>query len=583
MNKGSLLNGGLCYLLLFAIYGCDTTLPPTSKPSAAESKPRSQPRLILQVTVDQLRGDLPAMVLERTGEGGLRRLFEQGVWYSNAHHPHANTETIVGHVTLATGAYPSRHGMVGNVWFDAEDDRLRYNIEDADYAATGGLGARDMDSEVDPTQVAKTEGRSPKTIITTTFSDELRLFYGDQAKVFAVSGKDRGAVSMAGHIGKAFWYSTNNGDFASSTYYYDSFPKWVNDWNAQKKADNYYGTFWELSNSINTYRYGEQDDRPYENPADLGFGRVFPHPYGERGNKYYYTLLMASPVVDELTVDFAKELIRSEGLGLDDIPDYLGISLSSTDYVGHTFGPASLETEDNLLRLDRTLADLFVSVDKAVGLENTLIVVSADHGAPEAPEYAKEKGLNAGRINLDTLDYSALDRELKKRFGIGQEVIKMTFHPYVYLDHALIETKGLDLATVSRAVAKALIEFDGIGYAIPSVDLVAGHIPDSSPVARQVLRNFNPKRSGDVYIVYEPHWIPTSTGDVAIVNHGSPWRYDTFVPIVFAGNGLSAQRVSRPIETVDIAATLADYLGIKPPSGSVGVPLDEVLPLVSPQ
>jgi Type I phosphodiesterase / nucleotide pyrophosphatase len=535
------------------------------------------PRLILQITIDQLRGDMPALVMDRLDPGGFRYLAEKGTWYANAHHPHANTETIVGHVTLATGAYPSRHGMVGNVWFDVENDRLRYNIEDDDYDATGGVGARDMDSEVDRSQVAKTEGRSPRMILTSTFSDELALFYGDDAKIFAVSGKDRGAVSMAGHVGKAFWYTTKDGGFASSTYYYELFPKWVEDWNAQKKADAYYGKYWVLSGDPATYRYGTQDDRPYENPADLGFGRVFPHPYGDKDNKYYYTLLMASPVADELTVDFAKTLIRSEGLGQDDIPDYLAVSLSSTDYVGHTFGPASLESEENLLRLDRTLADLFAFVDEAVGLENTLIVLSADHGTPEAAEYMAAKGFNAGRINLDTLDYSELDRELKRRFGIGKEVIKMTFHPYVYLDHSLLEKKGLDLAEVSGLVAQELIEFDGIGYAIPSTDLAAGRVPDA-PIARQVLRNFSPKRSGDIYIIYEPHWIPTAAGDVALVNHGSPWRYDTFVPIVFAGNGLPTQRVSRPVETVDIAATLAVYLGIKPPSGSVGVPLVEVMP-----
>ena len=277
--------------------------------------------------------------------------------------------------------------MVGNVWFDAEKDRLVYNIEDPDYEATGGLGARDMDSEVDASQVSKTEGRSPKTIITTTFSDELSLFYGPESKIFSVSGKDRGAVAMAGHMGKAFWYSTNNGQFASSTYYYKDFPAWVNSWNKQGKADSYYGKHWELSHPVSFYKNGYQDNRPYENPHDLGYGKVFPHPFGNKDNKYYYTLLMSSPIVDELSVYFAKALVTNEKLGQDNVPDYLAISLSSTDYVGHLFGPASLETEENLLRLDRTLADLFKFIDKTVGLESTLIVLSADHGAPETSEY----------------------------------------------------------------------------------------------------------------------------------------------------------------------------------------------------
>jgi arylsulfatase A-like enzyme len=257
-------------------------------------------------------------------------------------------------------------------------------------------------------------------------------------------------------------------------------------------------------------------------------------------------------------------------------PTDLSISLSSTDYVGHTFGPASLESEENLLRLDKTLADLFAFVDKTVGLKHTLIVLSADHGTPEAAEYLSAKGFNAGRVNVDTLDYSVLEVKLKQQFGIGKEVIKKVYPPYVYLDHALIEKNKLELADVSRLIAQELIEVEGIGYAISSADLVAGRVPDA-PISRQVLHNFSPKRSGDIYIIYEPQWGATGNGDVALVNHGSPWRYDTFVPIVFAGNKISAQRINLLVETTDIAPTLSDLLGLKPPSGSIGVPLHEVL------
>jgi len=554
----------ICILFAFLVF------------ASANAEQQTRPKLVLQIVVDQLRGDMPELVLDRCEPGGLRYLAEKGVWYKNGHHPHANTETIVGHVTLSTGAYPSRHGMIGNVWFDSEKDRLVYNIEDPDYLATGGLGARDMDSEVDHTQVAQSEGRSPRTIITTTFSDELSIFYGSEAKIYAVSGKDRGAVAMAGHSGKAFWYSTKNGQFASSTYYYKEFPAWVGKWNEQKKADAYSDKQWELSRLKLTYRNGLQDDRPYENPHDLGYGRVFPHPFGGKDGKYYYTLLMASPVVDELTVDFAKALIEGEHLGQDDVPDYLALSLSCTDYIGHLFGPASLESEENLFRLDRTLADLFDFLEKTVGLESTLIVLSADHGTPEAPEYAKEKGLHAGRVNLDALDLSKLDAKLKKQFGIGKEVIKMTFHPYVYLNRELIEKKNLKLDDVSRVVADELIEKDGIALAIPSSDLAAGRVPDASPIARQVLRNFNPKRSGDIYIVYEPNWCASYSGDVAVVNHGSPWVYDTYVPIMFSGWHMPSKTLYRNVETVDIAPTLSLLLGTKLPSGSVGKPLKEV-------
>jgi len=544
--------------------------------SEANAKQLEKPKLVLEIVVDQLRGDMPDMVYDRLGSKGFRYLTKKGTWYKNAHHPHANTETIVGHVTLATGTYPSVHGMVGNVWFDNELDRLVYNIEDPDYEATGGMSGRDSDIEVDMSQVAKTEGRSPKTIITSTFSDELSISYGSQAKIFAVSGKDRSAVAMAGHFGKAFWYSTKNGQISSSTYYYDVFPDWVHRWNQQKKADNYYGKSWQLIHPIESYNKGAQDNRPFENPPDLGYGKVFPHPFGDKDNKYFYTMLMTSPVVDELTVDFAKELIKSENIGQDDVPDYLSISLSSTDYVGHLFGPASLESEDNLLRLDQTLADLLSFIDQTIGLKSTLIVLSADHGSPEAPEYLADKGMPVSRLNLDELDLSSLDAQLKKRFGFGKEVIKKIYHPYVYLDRELIKKENKTLDVVSSLIAEEMSKIDGISTAIATTDIVSGHLPSSSPLIQQIERNYNPKRSGDIHLVYEPHWGITAKGDYALVNHGSPWGYDTYVPIIFSGWRIPSAQVYRKVETVDIASTLALLLGTKLPSGSVGKPLKEV-------
>ncbi|MBD0404759.1 alkaline phosphatase family protein [Flammeovirga sp. EKP202] len=535
---------------------------------------QTKPKLVLQITVDQLRGDMPFSIQDRWTEGGFKYLLDSGVWYANAHHPHANTETIVGHITLSTGAYPSSHGMISNAWFDYEEDRLVYNIEDNAYDATGGKSSRDQASEVDHSQVSKSEGRSPHNILTTTFSDEMASAYGPQSKIFAVSGKDRGAVSMAGHNGKAFWYSTKDGAFTSSTFYYDEFPKWVSKWNGNKKADQYKNDFWKLMNDIKTYRFGEEDDRPFENPEDIGYGKVFPHPYGD--SKYYYTLLMASPVVDELTVDFAKQLIVEENIGQDDVTDYLSISLSSTDYIGHLFGPNSLESEDNLIRLDQNLANLFQFIDQKVGLENTLIVLSSDHGAPESAQSLKAKGFPVDVLDISQLDLTEIDLKLKKQFGIGKEVIKLNYVPYVYLDRKLIKEKGLDLGEVSKVIAEELTRIDGIAYAYTSTDVAMGNLADT-PITRRVLNNYHPKRSGDIYIINEPNWSFTVNGDIALVNHGSPWSYDTSVPVVFVGNHLEKKMVYSEISTIDIAITLSKYLKILEPSGAEGQPLEEVL------
>jgi len=536
-----------------------------------------KPKLILQITVDQLRGDMPSRYYDRFGEGGFRYLMENGTVFQDAQHSHANTETIVGHVTLATGAVPAAHGMIGNVWLDRSSGELAYNVEDARYPILSEGAGVDKSTEIDPTQrTARSDGRSPSNIMVSTFSDELTLSLGGNAKVFGVSVKDRGAISMAGHTGKAFWFSKKLGEFITSSFYYDDYPEWVSTWNAQKLANRYAGTSWDLLNDQSTYMFGDADDRPYET-ALPGFGRVFPHPFGEADSKFFTTLLTISPAGDDLTLDFAKALIQNEDIGDDATTDYLAVSFSSTDYVGHVFGPSSLEGEDNILRLDRTLAELFRFVDEEVGLDETLIVLSSDHGGPEAPGYLSELGFEADYIDPDSFDRDGAIAALKARFGIGEKLIDTYFHPYLYLNREEIRRQGLDQLEVEQAVADEVSKFDGVTLALPSSALASGKVPET-PITRLILNNYNPRRSGDIYLVFDPNrFINDFDGLTVATTHGSPWRYDTYVPIIFAGKGVSAKQVGRPVETVDIAPTLSIMVGAKLPSGSVGSPLLEVL------
>jgi predicted AlkP superfamily pyrophosphatase or phosphodiesterase len=542
-----------------------------------QAQDTNPPRLILQITVDQLRGDFPSRYAERFGEGGFRYLMEEGTVYLDAQHRHANTETIVGHTTLATGADPAAHGMVANVWLDQASGVLTYNVEDARYPILTEDAGVDQATEIDPTQrTARSDGRSPSAIQVSTFSDEMRLFYGPDSKIFGVSVKDRGAISMAGHAGKAFWFSKQSGEFITSRFYYDRYPDWVSEWNAQRLADTYAGESWDLINDESTYRFADADDRPYETSLP-GFGRTFPHAFGDTSDRFYTTLLTISPAGDELTLNFAKTLIENEQIGADQVPDYLSVSFSATDYVGHVFGPSSLEAEDNILQLDRKLADLFAFVDEHVGLENTLIVLSSDHGVSDAPGYLNELGFESDYIDPGSFDRAAAIESLKSQFGIGEELITTYFHPYLYLNRELIEANGLDQAEVEIAVAQAVTHFDGIALAVSSTALREGSVPDI-PVVQSVLRNFSPNRSGDVYIVFEPNrFINDFDGLTVASTHGSPWRYDTFVPLMFAGADIPAQRVARQVQTVDVAPTLSLYFGAKPPSGSIGIPLTEIL------
>ena len=535
------------------------------------------PKLVLQITVDQLRGDLPTRYYERLGDGGFRYLWEQGVVYRNAHHAHANTETIVGHATLATGAHPSIHGMVGNLWFDRETGFTTYNVEDAAHPLLTEGADVDEDTEIDPTQrAARSEGRSPASILVTTFSDELRSSTDGAAKVVGVSVKDRGAISMAGHSGTAYWFSKSSGEFVTSSYYLDEYPGWVVEFNAAKPAQGFANTSWSLLHDQDSYLFGDSDDREWETDV-AGFGRVFPHAFGDGTSPYFTTWLTLSPAGDRLVLDFAKEALVNEQLGADEVTDYLSVSFSSTDYVGHVFGPSSLEAEDNILQLDRTLAELFAHVDEHVGLDNTLIVLSADHGGPDTPGYLNSLGIPAGYVDPESWDREAAIGRIKEQFRIKGDLIGSYSHPYLYFSTDVKNNRKIDQEALEAAVVGELMKFPSVSLAVSSAALRKGDLPDTD-MMRSVKRNFHPKRSGDVFIVFEPNWfINDFEGLIVASTHGSPWNYDTYVPIVFAGAGLQPAIVDRRVLTVDIAATLAAYLGIKPPSGSVGEPLEEVV------
>ena len=531
----------------------------------------AQPRLVLQITIDGLRGDLLDRYAANLGEDGFNYLLTQGAVYTNAHYLHANTETIVGHATLATGATPAVHGMVGNVWYQADTGELGYNIEDPDAPLIPTREQAAAGAQVDPAQQrARSSGRSPKGLLAPTFSDTLKVTNGGNAKVFGIAGKDRSAVAMAGKTGIAYWYSTDTGDFQSSAYYMGEYPQWVQTWNERRMAETLDGQQWTLLLDQSRYLFAENDDRPYE--VDLkGYGRTFPHAFGAANHPLFFTRVAVSPEGDRLLLDFGKKLIQAEGIGQDEVTDYLSISFSGVDAVNHFFGPSSLENEDTVLQLDQTLADLFHFIDKKIGLDHTLIVLSADHGMAEMPEYAKELGYDAGRIYSDEVLSHA--RELSTDLYDSQDLVKDFFRPYLYLDRAAISEKGLDHSAVTEAIANGLAEMPGIGGAMPSHNLEK---QNSSPQTGAILHNYHRQRSGDIYVFQQPYWFLFDRGAIGAM-HGSPWAYDTHVKIIFSGPGIKAAKIHRIVHPVDVAPTLSALVGLSPPAAAQGKVLVEVM------
>jgi predicted AlkP superfamily pyrophosphatase or phosphodiesterase len=521
----------------------------------------SQPKLIVQVVVDQFRGDFLAKYQDKFSPNGFNYLTKHGIWYANANHPHANTTTCVGHSSIATGAYPRYHGMVGNSWYDIESNE-----------AVDCVG----DEKVVTLNFAKVKktfpGRSPKNLLASTFSDELIL--SQKGRAFAVSYKDRAAITMAGHAGIAYWFDKINGGFITSDYYYKEYPRWVSRWNEKRLYETYHGKTWRLSKAKSDYFY--QNNEVY-NDAYAQFGKSFPHQFSQQNSPYYFKTLMLSPFSDSLAADFAKQLLINEKLGQSSKKtDYLSVSFSSNDAIGHNFGPNSLEAEENLLALDKTLAQLFNLIDKKVGLDKTLIILSADHGVSDSPEYLASHHIATGRINIEQFIKESLQAKLKRHFKVNAPLIKYFDNPYVYLNHQAIKANSLSIDEVARFVCLQLNELNGISHAFSFKDIEDNKVNDLF-LSNKVWRMDAGKRAGDVYVIPQPYWSIVKDKNDDKVSHGSPWTYDSFVPIVFASKQFSAHYVTRKVESIDIAPTLSVMLGIKKPSSSTGQALPELV------
>jgi predicted AlkP superfamily pyrophosphatase or phosphodiesterase len=527
-----------------------------------------RPRLVLVIVVDQFRYDF----LERFGDlfaanGGLRRLMRDGASWTNANYDHMPTETAPGHATIMTGAWPSETGIIGNEWYDRDVGRRVSNAIDESVRLFGG-GAEERAS-------------SPRRLLVSTVGDELRLATSGRSKVIGISVKDRGAILPAGrHASAAYWFSSQMGRMVSSSYYFPQMPAWVERFNETRPADKYFGMRWErLLPEAEYLRRAGADAATWENTgADKDKDtNTFPHTItggASAAGREFYEAIETSPFANEMLVDFAREALTNEALGADDDTDVLSVSFSANDYVGHRFGPYSHEAMDVTLRSDRQIGALLDFVEQRVGLRNTLVVFTGDHGVAPVPEHAASLNLPGRRINPAEI-VTAIKNGIRARYVRAGET-KDTTADYVemftpkngnlYFNTVALKRDGISREEIERVAGEAAMTVPGIARYFTRTQLERGAISPADAVARRVLHGFNARRSGDVVIVNQPfHLVVTYTAD-----HFSPYSYDTHVPVILMGSHLNAGRYTNPAAPSDIAPTISAILRLQPPSSATG-------------
>ena len=552
------------------------------------------------IVVDQMRYDFLYRYWSKFGSGGFRRLLGEGFSFESCHYNYVPTYTGPGHASIYTGATPSVNGIVGNNWFERETGKGTYVTEDKTVQGVGSTGAAGQ--------------QSPRHLLTTTITDELRLATNFQSKVIGVCIKDRGSVLPAGHAATAaYWYDGGNGSFISSTFYQKTLPDWVVKFNQRGLATQYLSRPWTTLRPLAEYTESTPDNVSWEAAFKGESAPVFPHnlpaisgvpasaalkdnkpgPAAQTAADGKNTsatptagataanaatpnlgLLPSTPFGNSITTDMALEAIRAEQLGQRGATDFLALSYSSTDYVGHQFGPNSVEVEDTYLRLDQELARLFAVLDQTVGKGQALVFLSADHGAAHSPEFLKAHRLPSGVVGA-ALMRDTLQNRLVRRHGPGNWVLDYE-NQQVYLNHQLAADRKLRLSDLAEEVVQLLVQQPGVSRALTAEDVQKSHW--DSGTLMYLENGYYPKRCGDVLVVLEPGWYesytyPGSKG----TTHGASWAYDTHVPLLFWGWHVKHGESAAPVNVVDIAATLARLLHIQEPSGCSGVPLLEVL------
>lgn len=526
MKKCLVLIGGLAVLL------------------SAQAQTR-KPKLVIGIVVDQMRYDYLNSFQHLYGPDGFNRLMKGQVFH-NVQYNYIPTFTGPGHSSVYTGSSPAVHGIAANEWYDRATGKDVYCADDPTVQTVGNAQAG--------------VSMSPKNLLVPTVTDQFKSQPGS-GKVVAVALKDRGAILPGGKkADAAYWFDGKTGNFVSSTYYMQTLPAWVTAFNGQKLWDGYLNQTWDLSLPLATYR-GVPDKTTFEEPFKGTAAAVFPYKLGEIRTQYAPVLINSTPFGNTFTLDFAKAVIKNEQLGADDVTDFLALSFSSTDYVGHRFGPHSLEIMDTYARFDRELAAFFNEIDQSIGWENVLIFLTSDHGACDVPGFSKAGGF---------YDMDALTKKLGERFTAkyGVNPIKHEANDQLYMDKTLLGQKKIGMQQVYADVREWAKEPWLLGMFMPDEN---ENCDLPGEICSRIKQGFARGRSGDIWIIARPNWLPAYC-EKGGTTHGSPYVYDTHAPFLVAGNGIGTANRYESLSITDIAPSIAAYLGLPLPPGATGKP-----------
>lgn len=545
---------------LLTLWCCFSLYTLHAQPS--NSKNIERPKLMVGIMVDQMRWDYLYRYFDRYSDGGFKRLLNNGFSCENTYINYIPTVTAIGHSSVYTGTTPAIHGIAGNDFIIQATGQSMYCTEDNSVAPVG-------------TAADNSAGKmSPKNLLTSTITDELKLATNFGSKVVGIAIKDRGAILPAGHFADAAYWFDSSGDWISSSFYMKDLPKWVKDFNKQKLAEKYLKQDWNTLYPIESYKQSITDDNPYEGKFKGTEKPVFPVKTSQLIKENGLGLVSTTPYGNTLTLALAKAAISNEHMGNNPqgYTDFLAISISSPDKIGHQFATNSIEVEDNYLRLDKDLESFFKYLDQTVGEGQYTVFLTADHGAAHNPQFFIDQKGNGGYFDSKTAQ-KGLNDVLKAKFGQEKIVISLSNYQ-VHLNNALIKQQNLDESAIRSVAISYLKTLEGVAFVTDMDKASEAAIP--ARIKERIINGYNYKRSGAIQIVLEPQWYsgsPKSTG----TTHGNWNPYDSHIPLVWMGWGIRHGATNRVTNMTDIAATVAGLLHIQEPNGSIGSPIVEVL------